>query len=122
MGLALAQSITGSVHELFIGTERVRQGDFTHRINIQSRDQLGELADSFNQMTGSIEKLLQRRPRRSGSKKSCASRGRCRCRCCRSGPLRVAGHRGDRAVRPGARGRRGLLRLLAARAATGLGC
>ena len=59
MGLALAKSITSSVHELFMGTERVRQGDFTHRINIQSRDQLGELADSFNQMTGSIENLLQ---------------------------------------------------------------
>jgi sigma-B regulation protein RsbU (phosphoserine phosphatase) len=59
MGLALARSITSSVHELFMGTERVRHGDFTHRINIQSRDQLGELADSFNQMTGSIENLLQ---------------------------------------------------------------
>ena len=58
MGLALARSITSSVHELFMGTERVRQGDFTHRINIESRDQLGELADSFNQMTGSIENLL----------------------------------------------------------------
>jgi phosphoserine phosphatase RsbU/P len=59
MGLALARSITSSVHELFMGTERVRHGDFTHRINIESRDQLGELADSFNQMTGSIENLLQ---------------------------------------------------------------
>jgi len=59
MGLALARSITSSVHELFMGTERVRQGDFTHRIKIESRDQLGELAQSFNQMTGSIENLLQ---------------------------------------------------------------
>jgi sigma-B regulation protein RsbU (phosphoserine phosphatase) len=59
MGLALARSITSSVHELFMGTERVRQGDFSHRINIDSNDQLGELAGSFNQMTGSIENLLQ---------------------------------------------------------------
>jgi sigma-B regulation protein RsbU (phosphoserine phosphatase) len=59
MGLALARSITSSVHELFMGTERVRQGDFSHRINIESNDQLGELAASFNQMTGSIENLLQ---------------------------------------------------------------
>lgn len=58
MGLALARSITSSVHELFMGTERVRQGDFAHRINIESKDQLGELAESFNQMTGSIENLL----------------------------------------------------------------
>ena len=59
MGLALARSITTAVHELFIGTERVRQGDFTHRIQVHSRDQLGQLSDSFNQMSTSIEHLLQ---------------------------------------------------------------
>jgi sigma-B regulation protein RsbU (phosphoserine phosphatase) len=59
MGLALARSITSSVHELFMGTERVRLGDFAHRIKIETKDQLGELAGSFNQMTGSIENLLQ---------------------------------------------------------------
>ena len=59
MGLALARSITSAIHELFMGTERVQQGDFGHRINVATRDQLGELAQSFNQMTGSIEGLLQ---------------------------------------------------------------
>ena len=58
MGLALARSITGSIHELFTGTERVRLGDFTHKIPIRSRDQLGELAESFNSMTRSIADLL----------------------------------------------------------------
>jgi sigma-B regulation protein RsbU (phosphoserine phosphatase) len=57
-GFSLARSITGSVHELFMGTERVRQGDFTHKIAVHSDDQLGELAVSFNQMTASIEDLL----------------------------------------------------------------
>jgi serine phosphatase RsbU (regulator of sigma subunit) len=59
MGFALARSITGSVHELFAGTERVRQGDFAHKIAVTAQDQLGELSDSFNSMTGSIEGLLQ---------------------------------------------------------------
>jgi serine phosphatase RsbU (regulator of sigma subunit) len=59
MGLALARSITGSIHELFAGTERVRLGDFSHRIAVKARDQLGELATSFNDMTGSIEDLLR---------------------------------------------------------------
>jgi sigma-B regulation protein RsbU (phosphoserine phosphatase) len=59
MGLALARSITSSIHELSTGTERVRQGDFAHRIRINAKDQLGELAGSFNQMTASIENLLQ---------------------------------------------------------------
>jgi phosphoserine phosphatase RsbU/P len=57
-GLALAKSITGSVHQLFAGTERVRQGDFTHKIAVKTDDQLGELSVSFNSMTASIEDLL----------------------------------------------------------------
>ena len=58
MGFALAKSITGSVHELFVGTERVQQGDFTYKIPIRTHDQLGDLARSFNDMTTSIEDLL----------------------------------------------------------------
>jgi phosphoserine phosphatase RsbU/P len=58
-GFALAKSLTGSVHALFTGTERVRQGDFTHKIAVRSEDQLGELAVSFNSMTASIEDLLR---------------------------------------------------------------
>lgn len=58
MGLSLARSITGSVHELFVGTERVRQQDFSYKIPIRTRDQLGDLAQSFNDMTTSIESLL----------------------------------------------------------------
>jgi sigma-B regulation protein RsbU (phosphoserine phosphatase) len=59
MGWALARSITGSVHALFTGTERLRFGDLGHRIPIRSRDQLGELAESFNAMTANIETLLE---------------------------------------------------------------
>jgi serine phosphatase RsbU (regulator of sigma subunit) len=58
MGLKLARSITGAVHELATGTEHVRRGDFTHRITVSSHDQLGDLADSFNSMTASVEDLL----------------------------------------------------------------
>jgi serine phosphatase RsbU (regulator of sigma subunit) len=47
------------VHELFVGTERVRLGDFTHKIAVMAPDQLGELASSFNSMTASIEDLLR---------------------------------------------------------------
>jgi sigma-B regulation protein RsbU (phosphoserine phosphatase) len=61
MGFALARSITGSIHQLFVGTERVRLGDFTHRIRVITKDQLGELADSFNEMTSSIQELLRQR-------------------------------------------------------------
>jgi len=59
VGFVLARSITGAVHELFEGTEKVRSGDFSHKIEVHSHDQLGALAESFNSMTASIETLLQ---------------------------------------------------------------
>lgn len=59
VGLVLARSITGSVHALSQGTEHVRQGDFSYKVQVRSRDQLGELADSFNLMTTSIQDLLR---------------------------------------------------------------
>jgi len=57
-GAGLGRQITSAVHELFVGTERVQQGDFAHRIRIDSKDQLGDLSESFNRMSGSIEHLL----------------------------------------------------------------
>lgn len=59
MGFSLARSITGAIHQLFTATERIRENDFTHRIEVRTRDQLGELAVSFNAMTSSIQHLLQ---------------------------------------------------------------
>jgi phosphoserine phosphatase RsbU/P len=58
MGGLLVRSITSAVHELFVGTERIQQGDFAHRIRIESRDQLEDLAGSFNRMSASIDHLL----------------------------------------------------------------
>jgi phosphoserine phosphatase RsbU/P len=55
----LTSSITGAVHQLYAGTKRVEAGDFNHEIRNTGRDQLGELAVSFNQMTRSIRELLR---------------------------------------------------------------
>ena len=59
VGLLLARSITSSVHALSQGTEHIRNGDFSYKIDVRSRDQLGELAESFNLMTTSINDLLR---------------------------------------------------------------
>lgn len=58
-GVRLTRSITRAVRELYRGTERVHAGDLSHSIAIRSRDQLAALAESFNEMTGSIAGLLQ---------------------------------------------------------------
>jgi sigma-B regulation protein RsbU (phosphoserine phosphatase) len=54
----LARTLTRTVHELHTGTKKVESGDFTHRIPVRSKDQLSDLASSFNGMTARVEKLI----------------------------------------------------------------
>jgi sigma-B regulation protein RsbU (phosphoserine phosphatase) len=58
IGISLSRRITRSVNELYEGTRQVISGDLAHRIPTTRHDQLGDLADSFNQMTGHLERLL----------------------------------------------------------------
>jgi sigma-B regulation protein RsbU (phosphoserine phosphatase) len=58
IGWRLTRTITRSVASLYSGTQRVNRGDFSHRIEIKSQDQLAALEGSFNSMTESIERLL----------------------------------------------------------------
>ncbi len=58
LGISLSARITRAVSQIYEGTRRVIRGDFSHRIPVASHDQLGELAASFNQMTGNLERLL----------------------------------------------------------------
>ena len=58
IGVSLSRRITRAVNQLYEGTRRVIHGDFRHRIPVRTSDQLGELAESFNQMTGNLERLL----------------------------------------------------------------
>jgi len=58
IGISMSRSITGAVHSLYTGTERVMSGDFSHLIQVSGRDQLAELSSSFNSMTQNLERLL----------------------------------------------------------------
>jgi phosphoserine phosphatase RsbU/P len=63
-GVVLTRTITRSVGDLYEGTLHVRQGDFSHRIRVRTRDQLGALGDSFNEMTSSISELIEEQGKR----------------------------------------------------------
>lgn len=58
IGIRLTRTITRAVHNLYRGTLRVREGDFSHRIEVHGKDQLAELSDSFNSMTENVQRLL----------------------------------------------------------------
>ena len=63
-GIVLTRRITRAVAELYGATQYVQTGDFSHRVQIEHRDQLGELGESFNQMTGSISTLIEEQNKR----------------------------------------------------------
>lgn len=44
------------VHELIGGTRKVAKGDLNYRLPVRSRDEFGEMAESFNKMTADLEK------------------------------------------------------------------
>jgi sigma-B regulation protein RsbU (phosphoserine phosphatase) len=61
IGILLTKSITSAVYNLDRGTQFVKRGDFSHRIVVKSADQLGALAESFNQMTEYVQTLVKER-------------------------------------------------------------
>ncbi|MGB9179036.1 MAG: SpoIIE family protein phosphatase [Pyrinomonadaceae bacterium] len=60
----MTRAVTGTVHKLYRATQFIKRGDFSHRVRVRSHDQLGELAEAFNEMSANIESLLQERVER----------------------------------------------------------
>ncbi len=58
IGTRLTRSVTYAVAQLYEATKHINRADFSHRIQVKSTDQLATLANSFNSMTASIEKLI----------------------------------------------------------------
>ncbi len=59
VAFVLVGSIARNVNKLTRAAQAVARGDFSVRVNSRSRDQVGDLARSFDGMAASIERLLQ---------------------------------------------------------------
>jgi signal transduction histidine kinase len=55
VGIFFARSIEIPIREVIIGTQAVRKGDLSYKIRIDSIDEIGQLADAFNQMTNDLK-------------------------------------------------------------------
>jgi phosphoserine phosphatase RsbU/P len=91
IGFVLARQITGAVHDLFTGTEHLRNRNFMHQIPVRARDQLGELAESFNVMTGEVTKLLKENADKARMEQEMLAAREIQQRLLPSGPLSVPG-------------------------------
>ena len=58
LAVRLGRTITSSVAQLYAATQSIDRGDFNHRIAVTGVDQLSALGTSFNDMTGSLQRLL----------------------------------------------------------------
>jgi phosphoserine phosphatase RsbU/P len=63
-GIVMTRQITKAVNDLYKATQFVQARDFTHRVKIASRDQLGVLGESFNLMTESVNNLIEEQKQR----------------------------------------------------------
>ncbi|HEX8136613.1 MAG TPA: HD domain-containing phosphohydrolase [Pyrinomonadaceae bacterium] len=58
IGYYFAKKLTQPVQELAAGAHRIASGDFSQRISVKSRTELGDLGTSFNLMTDKIERYI----------------------------------------------------------------
>jgi len=59
IGFFFAKKLTQPVQELAVGAQRIAAGDFSRRIDVRSRTELGDLGDSFNLMTDRLESYIK---------------------------------------------------------------
>ena len=55
-GLVIARSITSPLRALGDGAARIGEGDYGHRVAVDSKDEVGHLATAFNQMAEQVQK------------------------------------------------------------------
>jgi len=61
IGLALADRITRPIDHLVASMATVSAGDYSHRVQVESSDEIGYLAQSFNAMTATLETQIRAR-------------------------------------------------------------
>lgn len=58
VGFFFAKKLTQPVQQLAAGAHRIASGDFSQRIEVRDRTELGDLGQSFNQMTDQVERYI----------------------------------------------------------------
>ncbi len=53
----ISRRITSPIRALTVSARRLGQGDFSQRVSIKSRDEVGQLATTFNSMAGDLERI-----------------------------------------------------------------
>lgn len=58
VGLLFTDRLIVPIYDLIHGTKKISAGDFTYRINVDTKDEIGQLSDSFNKMAADMQRYL----------------------------------------------------------------
>lgn len=58
ISLVTSKNLTATLTQLFMATQKVSQGNFDIRVAVNSQDEVGSLAKSFNKMAAEVSRLL----------------------------------------------------------------
>ncbi|MBI5213457.1 MAG: HAMP domain-containing protein [Nitrospirae bacterium] len=58
VGLLFTDRLIAPIYDLIHGTKKISAGDFAYRINVDTKDEIGQLSDSFNKMAADMQKYL----------------------------------------------------------------
>jgi two-component system sensor histidine kinase BaeS len=61
IGIVLSRTLTRPIRELTAATQAMSEGNFGMQVSVRSRDELGELAHSFNRMSADLEQSTNAR-------------------------------------------------------------
>ncbi len=61
LGIVLARALTKPIRALTTAIRAMAHGDLKQSVQVQSKDELGELAAAFNQMSAELDRLLKAR-------------------------------------------------------------
>ncbi len=61
LGVILARSLTNPLHELTVAIRAMGQGNLGHQVDVRAQDEIGELAQTFNQMSAELAHLNEQR-------------------------------------------------------------
>lgn len=61
LGIVLARALTHPIRDLTMAIRAMAAGDFKQHVVVKSRDELGELAAAFNQMSADLDRLSRSR-------------------------------------------------------------
>ena len=60
LGMLISGSVSDPVRKLVEGTRQLAEDNLEYRVQVRSKDEIGELADSFNQMAASLAESRRR--------------------------------------------------------------